>query len=200
MRKRRTNKELEGDILDALRRVSKSTGLSNVTLSQVASEANVDLKVLKRRFPTEYDLLEAYAAQIDKKVSLFFQESDSVDKVEKYRHIFRSYIKWLDEDEDFRDLLVWELTDSTNKAFESSQRRDTHIVRHLEQDFPPHPRGSRAENLRTRIILYLAGITYLSLYKDGQYFMGVNHKSQEALNDIDQILTRLLEAYFDNTL
>lgn len=200
MRKRRTNKELEKEILDALRRVSKHTGLSNLTLPQVASEAQMDLKVLKRRYSTGNDLLEAYAARIDEKVYSFFLESQSTDKVERYTHIFRNYVKWISEDQYIRDILTWELVDPTFKAYESSQRRDTYIFSLLEEDFPTHPQGSRADILRARVVLYLAGITYLILNKEGQLFMGVNHKSQEAQSNMDQILARLLEAYFDRNL
>lgn len=197
MRQRRTNKQLQEEIFASLRRVSKRTGLSSVTLAQVATEAHMDLKVVKRRYPTESDLLEAYAAQIDVTVSDFFRETSSMSKVERYRMIFQDYITWIISNEDLQNLLVWEIADTTDKGFQSSQKRDKHIVRLLEEDFAPLQKGTRREHLRYKIILYLAGITYLSMYRDGQNFMGIDHKTKESLEEIDLILTRLLEAYFD---
>lgn len=198
MRQRRTNKELQQEIFLALRKVSKRIGLSSVTLAQVATEARMDLKVVRRRYPTEIDLIEAYAAQIDHTVSDFFGETTSMGKVERYRTIFREYIEWLNTSEDLQNLLVWEIADNTDKGFESSQKRDRHIVKLLSEDFSPQEKGSRKEHLRHKIIIYLAGITYLSMYRDGQSFMGIDHKSQDALKEVDLILTRLLEVYFDS--
>ncbi|MDD7437643.1 MAG: hypothetical protein PUK66_02210 [Bacteroidales bacterium] len=197
MRQRRTNKQLQEEIFAALRRVSKRIGLSSVSLAQVASEARMDLKVVKRRYPTESDLLEAYAAQIDSTVSDFFGETSMMSKVERYRTIFQDYINWITTNEDLQNLLIWEIADTTDKGFQSSQKRDRHIVNLLEEDFAPLQNGTRREHLRHKIILYLAGITYLSMYRDGQRFMGIDHKSRESLEEIDLILTRLLEAYFD---
>ncbi|MDO5017612.1 MAG: hypothetical protein Q4E10_04525 [Porphyromonas sp.] len=202
MRKRRTNKELEEDIFNAFRKISKTTELSAITLSQVASEARIDLKVIRRRYPTEADLIEAYVACIDTKVSSFFEEAEarSQDKVDKYRYIFQNYMKWLSEDQDFRDLLIWELADKTNKGFESSQRRDRHLVELMSKDFEPTHKSTRHETLKHKIILYIAGITYLALYKRGQNFLGFDHKNRETFDLIDNILTRLLEAYFEDPL
>lgn len=197
MRQRRTNKQLQEEIFAALRRVSKRTGLSAITLAQVATEAHMDLKVVKRRYPSESDLLEAYAAQIDSTVTHFFRETVPMSKVERYRSIFQDYIHWLSSNEDLQNLLVWEVADITDKGFQSSQKRDKHIVNLLEEDFAPLQKGTRREHLRHKIILYLAGITYLSMYRDGQSFMGIDHKSKESIEEIDLILTRLLEAYFD---
>lgn len=188
---------MQEEIFAALRRVSKRTGLSAVTLAQVATEARMDLKVIKRRYPTESDLLEAYAAQIDSTVSDFFRETSLMSKVERYRTIFQDYIHWITTNEDLQNLLIWEIADTTDKGFQSSQKRDSHIVSLLEEDFAPQPKGARREHLRYKIILYLAGITYLSMYREGQNFMGIDHRSKESLEEIDLILTRLLEAYFD---
>lgn len=157
----------------------------------------MDLKVIKRRYPTESDLLEAYAAQIDIAVSDFFKETTPMSKVERYRTIFQDYINWVTTNEDLQNLLVWEIADTTDKGYHSSQRRDRHIVNLLEEDFAPLQKGTRREHLRHKIILYLAGITYLSMYREGQTFMGIDHKSKESLDEVDLILTRLLEAYFD---
>lgn len=188
---------MQEEIFAALRRVSKRTGLSAVTLAQVATEARMDLKVIKRRYPTESDLLEAYAAQIDSTVSDFFRETSLMSKVERYRTIFQDYIHWITTNEDLQNLLIWEIADTTDKGFQSSQKRDSHIVSLLEEDFAPQAKGARREHLRYKIILYLAGITYLSMYREGQNFMGIDHRSKESLEEIDLILTRLLEAYFD---
>lgn len=188
---------MQEEIFAALRRVSKRTGLSAVTLAQVATEARMDLKVIKRRYPTESDLLEAYAAQIDSTVSDFFRETSLMSKVERYRTIFQDYIHWITTNEDLQNLLIWEIADTTDKGFQSSQKRDSHIVSLLEEDFAPQDKGARREHLRYKIILYLAGITYLSMYREGQNFMGIDHRSKESLEEIDLILTRLLEAYFD---
>lgn len=188
---------MQEEIFAALRRVSKRTGLSAVTLAQVATEARMDLKVIKRRYPTESDLLEAYAAQIDSTVSDFFRETSLMSKVERYRTIFQDYIHWITTNEDLQNLLIWEIADTTDKGFQSSQKRDSHIVSLLEEDFAPQAKGARREHLRYKIILYLAGVTYLSMYREGQNFMGIDHRSKESLEEIDLILTRLLEAYFD---
>lgn len=198
MRKRRTNKEIERAVFDALREVAKEVGLSAFTLSQVANKAGVDMKVIRRRYPTERDLMEAYAAQMDRRVSELYAVSESKDLLTKYRHLFHAYKTLLDEDEDYRDLLLWELADTSGNALESSERREAHILKLMEKDLPRRPIGDLSEKLRVRMIIYIAGITYLSLYKEGQTFLGIDHRSRERVEEIEQIWVGLLESYIES--
>lgn len=196
MRVRRTNQELTRDIFDAVTKVSQEVGLTGVTLKAVAKEARIDLKVLKRRFPTELALLDAYASRIDDKVSTFFQENQDYPKPEKYLRVFNQYLDWVRSDSLLRDILTWELTDTTNISFQSSQHRDRHLVQLLAEDFAPQKKGSRKEQIRQKIVLYLAGLTYLSLYRDDQNFVGFNPNSAEWRTSLNSILIKLFEAYF----
>lgn len=196
MRVRRTNQELLRDIYAAVTSVSNQVGLTGVTLKAVAKEARIDLKVLKRRFPTEMDLLDAYASRIDHKVASFFEENKCLPKPEKYLQIFNQYLDWVQNDEIVRELLIWELADSNNMGYYSSQQRDNFLVQMLAEDFAPHRKGSRKEIIRQKIVLYLAGLTYLSLYRADQNFVGINHQSQEWRHTLNSFLSKLFGAYF----
>lgn len=197
MRIRRTNKEVEEDIFGAITTLSKSVELTDITLNMVAKEAKMDMKVLRRRYADSTELLDAYSSQFDIYLSELMKSGNHIsDKSERYGFILGRFLDWVSNNEQIRQLLLWELNDSSDLGYIIGQKRDDYLVRLLSVDFGPQTPGSEKEHLRGQIILYLAGLTYLYLNRSDAAFMGIKHFSNEGKKSLQEGLVRLLKVYF----
>lgn len=197
MRIRRTNKEVERDIFNAVTTLSKRVDMMDITMTMVAKESRMDMKVLKRRYFSIKDLLHAYSARFDKYLSTLMKSGDHIsDKAERYGFILGKYLDWISENDQVRQLLLWELDDSTDLGYITGQKRDIQLVELLSEDFAPCPKGSEKEMVREQVILYLAGMTYLYLNRSDAAFMGIKHFSEEGKKSLQDGLVRLLKTYF----
>lgn len=197
MRVRRTNKEVEDAIFNAVTSLSKEMDLTKITLRMVATESHMDMKVLKRRYSDITELLNAYSNRFDSFLTeLLNSGRDIPDKADRYGYILAQYLDWVSNNDQVRQLLLWELDDSSDLGFQNGQQRDKHLVRLMSEDFAPQPPGSEKEGVREQIILYLAGLSYLHLNRSDATFIGIRHFSEEGKENLKNGLVRLLKIYF----
>lgn len=197
MRVRRTNIEVEQDIFDAVTKLSKEDDLTKITFRKVANLAQVDMKVLKRRYKDVPDLLTAYSSQFDLQLTEIMKRGEHIaEKAERYGFVFGEFLDCLTDNDQIRQVLLWELDDRSGLGFRTGQIRDKFLTELLSQDFGPQRQGSSKEYVRGQIILYLAGITYLFLNSSDASFMGIKYFSDEGRMQLQEGMDRLLRIYF----
>lgn len=197
MRVRRTNKEVEQDIFDAVTKFSKVEDLTHITFRKVANLAQVDMKVLKRRYKDVPDLLTAYSAQFDLQVTEIIKRGEHIpEKAERYGYVFGEFLDWLTDNDQIRQVLLWELDDRSELGYRTGQIRDKFLTELLSEDFGPQRQGSSKEHVRRQIILYLAGITYLFLNRSDASFMGIKYFTESGRMQLQEGMDRLLRIYF----
>lgn len=199
MRKRRTNAEVTHDIYQAVEELACSVPLAEITLQMVAKRASMDRKVLYRRYENVEALIRDYSNQYDAMLKELFESGKEIeDKVERYTYIFGRYIEWSTSHHALRTLLLWEFDEAADVGFESGQIRDQLLVELLAEDFSPQPAGSQRELIRQQIILFIAGLTYLYLNRQGAHFMGLPSDTEEARQSLQLSMQHLLQQYFAN--
>lgn len=197
MRVRRTNKEVEQDIFDAVTKISQKEDLTKITFRKVANLARVDMKVLKRRYLDVPDLLSSYSSQFDQRLTELMKSGEHLPgKAERYGFVFGRFLEWVSDNEQIRQLLLWELDEQSDLGYWTGQKRDVFLTKLLAEDFGPQPQGSAKEQVRGQIILYLAGMTYLYLNRSDAAFMGIKYFSEEGKVRLQEGMNRLLQIYF----
>ena len=62
---RRTEKEIEQDVMRAIATIISEKGISSVTIKEVSNLSKTDVIVLERRFKNDEELIKAYTSQFD---------------------------------------------------------------------------------------------------------------------------------------
>lgn len=198
-RPRRTNLELEKDLLQATHEEIIAKGFASLTVIGIAKRAEIDPGVFYKRYKGLDELLQVYVQQNDYWYNSMF---DSFDKVpyDDYglflKEIFVTMIKHLIKDKSMQELILWELWENNDITSLTNRMREehmSHIVNELDRYFI-----DKGVDINFRVVtsVLLSASYFLIIHKGKNIFCNIDFKTKEGqkllIYTIEQMADRLL--------
>ena len=199
-RPRRTNKEIECDILEATRKEIEDKGFAGLTVIGISKRAEIEPSVFYKRFNGLHSLLERYIQEYDYWYSSLFSSFDGIspkDYVRYMQEVSSTMIPFFAENKSMQELILWEQAVDNDITHSSNQLREEHtkrIVETLHQHFVE--KGVKI-NFRVFTSIFLSSVYFLISHKGRATFCGIDFSTSEGqmlLSDtICQMIKRLFE-------
>lgn len=200
-RPRRTNLQIEKDIMEATRLEVIDHGFAALTLIGIIRRAGIDPKNFYNRYNDLDELLHVYVEKNDywnSPVFDSFHKIKTVDYEGYMKKVFMAMVKHMISDRSMQELILWELSDDNDITRNTNRMREervSHIVDALESYFTD--RGLDID-FRTVSSVLLCAVYFLVIHKGKSTYCGVDFKSkkgqQQLLTTVEQMIDRLLFA------
>lgn len=127
LRRRRTNKQLQADILSAVGRILQEKDFTHITLMDIVREAKTDPNVVLRQFGSLEQVFDCYIRTIDYWMhDLFGNEALKRGERSALERMFARMTDFLYNSPEMQRLLVWEITDVNDTTRRAAANRETY--------------------------------------------------------------------------
>lgn len=195
-RERRTNEQLEQDILNAIESLVCKKGFTEIPLMEFINEAHIDPNVFYRRYKTVSDVYSTLAKRND------FWINDSIEMSELPKlgdkAFFASGLKklcnTLRDNLIMQKLLIWELSEVNETTKHSAQFRDTmnsNLVLYYKRIF-----DEVGIDIAPIIALMISGIYYLTLHRGIATFCLIDFSTEEGQKKLSSTIDTITEMLF----
>lgn len=190
---RRTNAEIDRDIMRALMELVEEVGFANITLTSVLQKAKMEPHVIYNKFGDLSNLLDKFVERYD-----YWVNETIINKIDKFnesnheellRQILNSLAKALYENKVMQQILIWEVSDrntTTIRAAKTKEKNAVALLEYFDTIFE-----NTGINFRAISALIVGGIYYLILRRECSEFCGVDFSSKagkkELLKSIDAL-------------
>ena len=178
-RVRRTRAELEADVFAAVRQLASEKGLAQISFTDIARKADIQMSVLLNNYKDIERLLDKYAYVADYWLHDLFDEEHPTDKAseETLKNTLKTLASYLYDNVDMQHLLVWELEADNSTTRRIARSREKHYKTAIEE----YKRIFNDAGIPIDIIagLMTAGIYYLILHRKRSTFLGVDYQRKE---------------------
>lgn len=195
-RKRRTKQEIENVIDKAAVQLVKRAGFSNLTVRNIAEEAQMEAIVFYNR----YSNVEEFIDEFVKKYDYWFTEVTKtvlpVSDREEYLHILKNLFVSLKENTEMQQLLRWELFEDNETTRRTARLRELHTIPLVEK----YQRIFKDAPFEIEVVsaLLIGGIYYLVMHADRTPFAGLDVNSEIGHKQICNALEFMGNYFFDN--
>lgn len=195
-RARRTNEQLEQDILDGMEKLVRDTGFVNIPVTAFIERAGIDPNVFYRRYETVYDIYKALVSKQKYWEDGKFDVSklDVVGEEAFYSTALKSVYRDLKSNHVMQKMLIWELTDDNDTTRETSSYRET-LVEDVLSVYKELFKDTDID-ITAMTALLLSGIFYLTLHNDISTFCLNDYSSDEGRCMIDHSIDELSHLLF----
>lgn len=201
-RQRRSKRLINNEIMKAVSYIIGEQGFSRLGINTVAEQAQVEKPYIYRNFGSFDKVLEEYILKNDFWVRFIIQRAFQEKTEDGYFDIHLTYTnllvdlyKTMDENRDFRNIILWELYENTPFIRKTAQRREIESADQLillQNHFK-----SVGIDIEAISSVLLAGIYYLVLHKNVSTFCGVDYKTIEGKKRMTNALKNLSDMIFD---
>lgn len=127
LRRRRTNKQVQADILSAVGRILQEKDFTHITLMDIVREAKTDPNVVLRQFGSLEQVFDCYIRTIDYWMhDLFGNEALKRGERSALERMFARMTDFLYNSPEMQRLLVWEITDVNDTTCRAAANRETY--------------------------------------------------------------------------
>jgi AcrR family transcriptional regulator len=193
----RDREATEARLIEALERVLSRDGFRGLGVNSVAREAGVDKVLIYRYFGDLDGLIEAFGQRLD----LWVGEGSSTpargnDYAARMQHLLRDYVQALRSNSTLRQILAWELVDSSPimQKLDSSRSKAVGAWFARARGVVTPPADVDAPALNT---LILAGMHYLVLREQSiGAFAGMDLRDPASWKRLERAAERLLSCAY----
>lgn len=144
LRRRRTNKQVQADILSAVGRILQEKDFTHITLMDIVREAKTDPNVVLRQFGSLEQVFDCYIRTIDYWMhDLFGNEALKRGERSALERMFARMTDFLYNSPEMQRLLVWEITDVNDTTCRAAANRETYYREAYEAYERQFARGGR---------------------------------------------------------
>lgn len=195
-RERRTNAQLEEDMMSAIERIICKKGFSNIPLAEFVNEARIDPNVFYRRYATVDDIYRTLA----KKHDFWINNNLKIAELQKLgdKEFLTSELKKLHETLRKNPLkqkfLLWELSEVNETTKHSTQIRDTmnsNLILYYQRLFE-----EAKLDAAPIIALLLAGVYFLTLQRGIATFCLIDFSSENGSKRLNDAIDLIVELFF----
>lgn len=194
-RPRRTKKNVEKDVLDAVTSVIEDFGFSKVTLKEIASRAKIEASVFYRRYNNLEELFDDYTRKYDYWFgSIALKMPKDLNDESAFKWIIQNLAKELYANKVMQRLLIWELSDEnpvTRRTAVQREMLNKSLIQMMEQRFA----GSGLD-INVLTALCISGVYYLILHHNISNFCDVDFASRAGKKRLDKALDQLISLFF----
>ncbi|MDU1906078.1 MAG: TetR/AcrR family transcriptional regulator [Dysgonomonas sp.] len=177
---RRTNYNLEKDILAGAKKVIEEHGFLKATLTSLSEASKTEPPIIYRWFK---DLNGVFDKFTDGYKDWFVDVlDDSLDKKDPntknyFKRVFRTLIKGLYKDKSMLQILLWELSEKNTTTDRTLRSRESSYFNYLLAEHL-YPLKNTHINIEVIFALLFGGIYYLCLIKDKGEFWGIDFNTR----------------------
>lgn len=198
---RRTQTEIEENIMEVLENLVIEKGFSNILLTDLINSSGIEASVFYRRYGTVSNALNILSKRYD------FWINDAIDikqlnilgPKEFYKTVLKSLYRELKANPTMQKLLIWELNEDNEETRRTSNMREAMnmgLISYYELLFK-----NTSVDIKLVTAILISSIYYLVLHKDRSPFCTIDINTDAAdntmCNGIDYIV-ELIFAELDN--
>lgn len=202
--KKRNRQSTEESLIQVAGDLFRKYGYSNLTVSKIARQAEVDRNLVYRYFGNVAELFKKYLFGQD----FWISHSDKVDEmIEENRHddgkslaksLLASQLNYFMENKEMQRLIHWEITETNPIARGISDERER-MGEQMLCITDNHFVGSDVDFRAIESIL-IAGVYYIVLHAkmNGSTFCGIDVNTEEDLLKIEKALKQIIDWAYAN--
>lgn len=196
-RRRRTNVQLKSDIMAAVERLVIKHGFTNVKLSALLQEAEIQPNIYYGHYGTMDKLFEELASKYNFWLNgvLNLSELSYLSPREFFAKMLKTLYTSLEEEPVMQKLLLWELSENNPITRKTAGMRDimtTSLLAYYSGIFK-----SSGTDIKNVIAILFAGIYYLVLHRECSTLWSVDFNTDEGRESFFAAVDTLTDAIFD---
>ncbi len=198
LRRRRTNKQVQADILSAVGRILQEKDFTHITLMDIAREAKTDPNVVLRQFGSLEQVFDCYIRTIDYWMhDLFGNKALKRGERSALERMFARMTDFLYNSPEMQRLLVWEITDVNDTTRRAAANRETYYREAYEAYERQFARGGEKTPFRQIASLLIAGTYYLVLHRHTSTFGDMDYDTPDGPVRLKKVLHEILDMLYE---
>lgn len=200
--KRRTNVQLDIDVMRELEKLVREYGFGNVNITTLMKNAGLEPNVFYRRYGSIEHLYGILAKEYDFWIhnTIDLPTLNKLGDKKFFSKTLKKLYKDLSNNDIMQKLLLWELTTDNQSTRRAAQIRDTmnlNLITYYEKLFEP-----LKINIKGIAALFIGGLYYLVLHRERAEICTINfntaageHSFYETIDNLTDMLFEKLEVY-----
>ena len=196
-RNRRTNEQIDKEVISELEKLVAEYGFGNVNLSALMKAANIEANVFYRRYGSMENLYDRLAKQYD------FWINDTIDvsslnilgPKKFFAETFKTLYRNLSDNTVMQKLLLYEMSvinETTKRTAETRDIMNLNLIAFYDNLFKP-----AKINIKSIASILIGGIYYLILHKECAKICTIDYKTKEGENAFSEGIDFLTDIIFD---
>lgn len=194
---RRTQRELDQDILRSISSIVLEQGVFGVTFKEVSKRARAEQSVLVRRFKDEANMIRYYTQQFD----YFINNALDIQKeasglsapLEFFQSLAERFEKSLHHNKEMQEIMKWELLVNSKPTRQSARKREVALSQVLGSITGPI--SDEKVNPNALLAVLVAGLYYLTLREERSTFCGIEFHTKKGRALLVETLVSIVEAF-----
>ena len=197
IRIRRTNEQLDKEVISEFEKLVGEFGFGNVNLSALMKAADLEANVFYRRYGSMDNLYDRLAKQYDFWINNTIDIStlNTLGPKKFFAETFKTLFRNLSENSVMQKLLLYEMTTINSTTKRSAETRDVmnlNLITFYENLFAP-----AKINIKSIASILIGGIYYLILHKECAKICTIDYKTKEGENAFSEGIDFLTDIIFD---
>lgn len=197
IRIRRTNEQLDKEVISEFEKLVGEFGFGNVNLSALMKAADLEANVFYRRYGSMDNLYDILAKQYDFWINNTIDIStlNTLGPKKFFAETFKTLFRNLSENSVMQKLLLYEMTTINSTTKRSAETRDImnlNLITFYENLFAP-----AKINIKSIASILIGGIYYLILHKECAKICTIDYKTKEGENAFSEGIDFLTDIIFD---
>lgn len=189
-------------LLAAVGKIIQTTGYQGLKVSAIAKEAGCDKKLIYDYYGSTEDLITEYVRQQDywNKVGIAPDYTPTPEETKEFtKELVLQQYEMLRQNKELQKIILWELSEENyilRQLADEREKQGELLFQHLTDDLFK----DSDVNLRAIIAILISGSYYLNLHTEvnGSTFCGINLKTKDGREEIQQALKKIIEWTFEN--
>lgn len=189
-------------LLAAVGKIIQTTGYQGLKVSAIAKEAGCDKKLIYDYYGSTEDLITEYVREQDywNKIGATPDFSPTLDTTKEFtKELVLQQYEMLRQNKELQKIILWELSEENyilRQLAEEREKQGELLFQHLTDDLFK----DSDVNLRAIMAILISGAYYLNLHTEvnGSTFCGINLRTKDGREEIQQAFKKILEWTFEN--
>ena len=194
---RRTQRELDRDILRSISSIVLEQGLAGVNFKEVSRRSRTEISVLVRRFRDEAGMVRHYTRQFDyfinEALKLPSEAPESPEPSALFRILAGQFEKSLHHNKEMQEIMKWELLVNSKSTRQSARKREATLSEVL--DSIVEPISDERINPNALLAVLVGGLYYLTLREERSTFCGIEFHTKKGRALLVDTLVTVVEAF-----
>ena len=194
---RRTEKEIEQDVMRAIATIISEKGISSVTIKEVSNLSKTDVIVLERRFKNDEGLIKAYTSQFDYFLNdnIAINPNDYENAETFFMNLIEKFIDAIYKNKDMQSIMVWEMYENSSLTQKSARKREVT----LKEFLPSFTKQINNEKISPRALFAVltGGLYYVLLRGNRSTFCGLDFNTKSGRKLLAETIFKIVRQFIN---
>ncbi|WP_315318097.1 hypothetical protein [Prevotella aurantiaca] len=194
---RRTEKEIEQDVMRAIATIISEKGISSVTIKEVSNLSKTDVIVLERRFKNDEELIKAYTSQFDYFLNenIAINPNDYKNAEAFFMNLIEKFIDAIYKNKDMQSIMVWEMYENSSLTRKSARKREVT----LKEFLPSFTKQINNEKISPRALFAVltGGLYYVLLRGNRSTFCGLDFSTKSGRKLLAETIFKIVRQFIN---